>query len=111
MVENIEEEARAKLLRDRIRKYDFALTLPGNLRNRVAKIIEYEFDDFDDTVFITQSEAETPVSFGDDDQDEEEKQVEKKKASKSLKSQQFCLKLIPQIALQLCLGLNHLITA
>lgn len=79
VVADIEEEARARLVKDRIRKYDFALTLPANLRDRVANIMEYEFDDFDDNVFIAQSDPESPVSFGDDDGDEEENKVEKKK--------------------------------
>lgn len=85
IVSDIEEESRAKLRKERIKNLDFSMTLPEDLRDRVANIMEYEFDDFDDTVFITESDVDIPMPFDEemDELDEEENKVESKKVSKS----------------------------
>ncbi|KAM7348590.1 uncharacterized protein ACRADG_007864 [Cochliomyia hominivorax] len=76
VVEDIERKARQQTRKDKIKKYDFSVTLPANLRKRVAKILPYEFDEYDKNVFITESEKEPSISFGDDE--EEEKEITKK---------------------------------
>ncbi|XP_023305602.2 uncharacterized protein LOC111687396 [Lucilia cuprina] len=82
VVEDIERKARWQSKKDVIRKYDFSVTLPKNLRKRVAKILPYEYDEYDKHVFITESEMETPISYGGDDDDEED-EGKQQKANKS----------------------------
>uniref|UniRef100_A0A1B0AHU0 Uncharacterized protein n=1 Tax=Glossina pallidipes TaxID=7398 RepID=A0A1B0AHU0_GLOPL len=67
VVSNIERDAYERTLNDRIKNYDFSLTLPVTLRNRVAKILQYEYDEFDRNVFIAESSVDTPISFGEDE--------------------------------------------
>uniref|UniRef100_A0A1A9WCH2 Uncharacterized protein n=1 Tax=Glossina brevipalpis TaxID=37001 RepID=A0A1A9WCH2_9MUSC len=67
VVSDIEREAYERTLAERIRNYDFSLTLPNSLRKRVEKILEYEYDEFDRNVFIVESSVDTPISFGEDE--------------------------------------------
>lgn len=79
VVQDIERKARQQTKKDIIKKYDFSVTLPGKLKKRVAKILPYEFDEYDKNVFITESEMEAPISFGEDGEDEEDKAKRKEK--------------------------------
>ncbi|XP_005191645.1 uncharacterized protein LOC101901116 [Musca domestica] len=80
VVGEIEKKSMLKTRKEAIKKYYFSLTLPKALRRRVAKILPYEFDEYDKNVFIEESTVEAPMTLdeGDDEEEEEEKKEKKK---------------------------------
>ncbi|XP_053947542.1 uncharacterized protein LOC128856273 [Anastrepha ludens] len=78
VIHEIEDAAHQKTAKDLIKNYDLSVTLPDDLRERIKKIMPYEFDEYDRLVYIDESAVETPKSFGTDE--EAERREENKKA-------------------------------
>ncbi|XP_061392304.1 uncharacterized protein LOC133327783 [Musca vetustissima] len=79
VVGEIEKKSMLKTRKEAIKKYDFSLTLPKSLKKRVAKILPYEFDEYDKNVFIEESTVEAPLQLDDEEDDDDEKEGEKEK--------------------------------
>ncbi|XP_073827921.1 uncharacterized protein [Musca autumnalis] len=82
VVGEIEKKSMLKTRKEAIKKYDFSLTLPKPLRKRVAKILPYEFDEYDKNVFIEESTVEAPLTLDEDDDDDEKKEEKEKRKQK-----------------------------
>ncbi|XP_011197480.2 uncharacterized protein LOC105222017 [Bactrocera dorsalis] len=82
VIQEIEDAAHQKTLKDLIKNYDLSVTLPEDLQQRVKKIMPYEFDEYDRLVYIAESAVETPKSFDIEEstEDELERRKVKKKA-------------------------------
>ncbi|XP_036318616.1 uncharacterized protein LOC118733354 [Rhagoletis pomonella] len=81
VIHEIEDAAHQKTLKDIIKDYDLSVTLPEDLRERIKKIMPYEFDEYDRLVYIDDSAVETPKSYDTEETltDEEAGQKREKK--------------------------------
>ncbi|XP_075155797.1 uncharacterized protein LOC142229143 [Haematobia irritans] len=80
VVGELERKSALKTQKEAIKKYDFSLTLPKALKKRVAKILPYEYEEYDKNAFITESVVEAPIRVSEDeDEDEEDTERQKKK--------------------------------
>lgn len=82
VIQEIEDAAHQKTLKDLIKDYDLSVTLPADLQQRVKKIMPYEFDEYDRLVYIAESAVETPKSFDTEQSTEDE--LDRKKVKKKV---------------------------
>lgn len=82
VIQEIEDAAHQKTLKDLIKNYDLSVTLPEDLQQRVKKIMPYEFDEYDRLVYIAESAVETPKSFDIEESTEDE--FERRKVKKKV---------------------------
>ena len=79
----IELAAYVRSRKQTIKNCDFSVALPENLRDRVAKILPYDYYDFDRNVFNDDFEDAVPISM--DENESEDSEVERKRLEKKRK--------------------------
>uniref|UniRef100_A0A1I8Q8V4 Uncharacterized protein n=1 Tax=Stomoxys calcitrans TaxID=35570 RepID=A0A1I8Q8V4_STOCA len=89
VVGDLERKSALKTRKETIKKYDFSLTLPKSLKKRVAKILPYEFEEFDKNVFIAESTVEAPLCYDNKEDKGNEEQAGKKMDSNGRSSLEF----------------------